>query len=79
MQSAMRVHLSQLALVAASAVALALLASPANARSLRSTAATTISTAAVDEISSPPTDLVDPDRRRLEYEIDDLIVASKPK
>ena len=71
----MRVHLSQLALVAASAVALALLASPANARSLRSTAATTISATAVDETSSPPTDLVDQDRRRLEYEIDDLIVG----
>ena len=71
----MRVHLSQLALVAASAVALALLASPANARSLRSTAATTISTTAVDENSSLPTDLVDQDRRRLEFEVDDLIVG----
>lgn len=70
-------HLSSSALVVASAVTSAILASPANARSLRSTAnvATTVSTTAVDETSSTSTPLADPNRRRLEYGIDDLIVG----
>ena len=73
---AMRTHISPSALVAAFAVALALLASPANGRSLRSTAAiiSTISTTAVDETPSTSNPLVNQDRRRLEYGIDDLIV-----
>ena len=70
-------HLSSSALVVASAVTSAILASPANARSLRSTAniATTVSTTAVDETSSTSTPLADPNRRRLEYGINDLIVG----
>jgi hypothetical protein len=73
----MRTHISPSALVAAFAVALALLASPANGRSLRSTAAiiSTISTTAVDETPSTSNPLVNQDRRRLEYGIDDLIVG----
>ena len=69
-------HLSPSALVAASTVALALLASPANARSLRSTVATAnTAKTAVDELSSTSTPLVNQGRRRLEYGIDDLIVG----
>lgn len=67
-------HLSSSTLVAASAVTFAIVASPANARSLRSTA-NVATTTAVDETFSTSTPLADQDRRRLEYGIDDLIVG----
>ena len=69
-------HLSSSALVAASAVTfapLALLASPASARSLRSTAAVVDTSSAA---AATRTDTVAPqDHRRLEYGTDDLLVG----